>query len=80
MFYISQYFQVALGYSPIRSGVSILPILVTQTAASFVAVSRNHSPSFSTVLNLDFQGMIVSRTGRYRVQRYFRLKNGRFIS
>ncbi|KAF8520350.1 MFS general substrate transporter [Hysterangium stoloniferum] len=43
LFYISQFFQVALGYSPIRSGISIFPILVAQTIVSFasgVAISR----------------------------------------
>ncbi|KIJ39865.1 hypothetical protein M422DRAFT_174487 [Sphaerobolus stellatus SS14] len=37
MFYIPQFFQVALGYSPIRSGIFTLPVLVSQTVASFCA-------------------------------------------
>ncbi|THH27805.1 hypothetical protein EUX98_g6383 [Antrodiella citrinella] len=37
LFYIPQFFQVALAYSPIRSGIFLLPVLVTQTLASFIA-------------------------------------------
>ena len=38
LFYLPQYFQVALGYSAVRSGVFLLPVLVSQTLASFVSV------------------------------------------
>ena len=38
LYYLPQFFQVALGYSPIRSGVFLLPVLVSQTIASFIAV------------------------------------------
>ncbi|TFY63661.1 hypothetical protein EVJ58_g3123 [Rhodofomes roseus] len=37
LFYLPQFFQVALGYSPIRSGVFLFPVLVSQTTASFIA-------------------------------------------
>ncbi|KIJ18330.1 hypothetical protein PAXINDRAFT_71564, partial [Paxillus involutus ATCC 200175] len=50
LYYLPQFFQVALGYSPIRSGVFLLPVLVSQSFASWVTAS----------------GMAVSRTGRYR--------------
>ena len=39
LFYLPQFFQVALAYTPIRSGIFLLPVLVSQTVASFVAVS-----------------------------------------
>ena len=39
LFYLPQYFQVALGYSAVRSGVFLLPMLVSQTLASFISVS-----------------------------------------
>ena len=39
LFYLPQFFQVALAYSPIRSGVFLLPALVTQTVGSFISVS-----------------------------------------
>ncbi|RPD57343.1 MFS general substrate transporter [Lentinus tigrinus ALCF2SS1-6] len=37
MFYLPQYFQVALNYSAVRSGVFLLPVLVSQTLASFIS-------------------------------------------
>ncbi|RDX47549.1 MFS general substrate transporter [Lentinus brumalis] len=37
LFYLPQYFQVALGYSAVRSGVFLLPVLVSQTLASFIS-------------------------------------------
>ncbi|EJC99877.1 MFS general substrate transporter [Fomitiporia mediterranea MF3/22] len=37
LYYLPQFFQIALGYSPIRSGVFLLPVLVSQTLASFIA-------------------------------------------
>jgi len=43
LYYLPQIFQVALGYSPIRAAVFLLPVLVSQTISSFlagVAVSR----------------------------------------
>lgn len=39
MFYLPQFFQVALGYSPTRSGVFLIPVLVSVTIASFISVS-----------------------------------------
>ncbi|KAI0757530.1 MFS general substrate transporter [Daedaleopsis nitida] len=37
LFYLPQYFQVALSYSAVRSGVFLLPVLVSQTIASFIS-------------------------------------------
>ncbi|KAI0359234.1 MFS general substrate transporter [Trametes cingulata] len=37
LFYLPQYFQVGLGYSAIRSGIFLLPVLVSQTLASFIS-------------------------------------------
>jgi len=34
LFYLPQYFQIALGYSPIHSGIFLLPILVSQVLTS----------------------------------------------
>ncbi|KAH8110380.1 MFS general substrate transporter [Phellopilus nigrolimitatus] len=55
LYYLPQFFQVALGYSPIRSGVFLLPVLVSQTIASFVAgmmVSR--TGRYRTIIYLGF--------------------------
>lgn len=38
LFYLPQFFQVALGYSPIRSGIFLFPVLVSQTLMSAIAV------------------------------------------
>jgi hypothetical protein len=38
LFYLPQFFQIALGYSPIQSGVFLLPVLVTQTLSNFITV------------------------------------------
>ena len=38
LFYLPQFFQVALGYSPIQSGVFLLPVLVSQSFASWTTV------------------------------------------
>ncbi|KAF9238663.1 MFS general substrate transporter [Melanogaster broomeanus] len=37
LYYLSQFFQVALGYSPIQSGIFSLPLLVTQVLLNWVA-------------------------------------------
>ncbi|KAI0733738.1 major facilitator superfamily domain-containing protein [Fomitopsis betulina] len=37
LFYLPQFFQVALGYSPIRSGIFLFPVLVSQTLMSALA-------------------------------------------
>ncbi|KAL4249176.1 MFS transporter superfamily protein [Abortiporus biennis] len=55
LFYLPQFFQVALGYSPIRSGVFLFPVLVSQTLASFIAgqiVSR--TGHYRTTIHLGF--------------------------
>ena len=39
LFYLPQYFQIALSYSAVRSGVFLLPVLISQTLASFISVS-----------------------------------------
>lgn len=67
LYYLPQFFQVALAYSPIRSGVFLLPVLVSQTVASFVAVCNFlYTIPWSTNV-LRNKGQIISKTGRYRV-------------
>lgn len=39
LYYIPQFFEISLGYNPLRAGVFLLPILVSQTLASFISVS-----------------------------------------
>lgn len=38
LYYLPQFFQVVLGYSPIRAGVFLIPVLVSQMVASWIAV------------------------------------------
>ncbi|KAJ3550297.1 hypothetical protein NM688_g5094 [Phlebia brevispora] len=55
LYYLPQYFQVALAFSPIKSGLFLLPVLVSQTAASFIAgqiVSR--TGRYRTVIHVGF--------------------------
>ncbi|KAI0821204.1 major facilitator superfamily domain-containing protein [Irpex lacteus] len=55
LFYLPQFFQVGLGYSPIRSGIFLLPVLVSQTMASLVAgqiISR--TGRYRTVIHVGF--------------------------
>ncbi|EEB94888.1 hypothetical protein MPER_06227, partial [Moniliophthora perniciosa FA553] len=37
LYYLPQFFQVVLGYSPIRGGLLLIPILISQMVASWVA-------------------------------------------
>lgn len=46
LYYLPQFFQVALGYSPIRAAVFLLPVLVSQTISSFLAVSTTFMSTF----------------------------------
>lgn len=52
LFYLPQFFQVALGYSPIRSGVFLFPVLVSQTLASFISVRHSVDRSVRTVVDI----------------------------
>ncbi|KAJ8490086.1 hypothetical protein ONZ45_g13337 [Pleurotus djamor] len=48
LYYLPQYFQVVLGFSPIRAGVFLIPVLTAE------------------YMSHNAQGVVVSRTGRYR--------------
>lgn len=65
LFYIPQFFQVALGYSPIRAGVFLLPVLVSQTAASFISVSfmTNSNHFFVEPDSLSRESLLVELDG-----------------
>lgn len=39
MFYLPQFFQVALNYTPIHAGLFLIPVLGGQVVVSWVAVS-----------------------------------------
>ncbi|KAK7439541.1 hypothetical protein VKT23_017469 [Stygiomarasmius scandens] len=37
VYYIPQFFQVALGYTPLRAGLFLIPVVISQMAASWIA-------------------------------------------
>lgn len=65
LYYLPQFFQVILGYTPIRAGIFLIPLLVSQMLSSWISVSsfKISRGNFSHIE----QGVLVSRTGKYRV-------------
>ncbi|KAF9238661.1 MFS general substrate transporter [Melanogaster broomeanus] len=60
-YYLSQFFQVALGYSPIQSGVFSLPVLLTQVVQNWVAgVIVSRTGRYRTIV---YTGFSVSAVG-----------------
>ncbi|KAL0952039.1 hypothetical protein HGRIS_008681 [Hohenbuehelia grisea] len=55
LYYLPQYFQVVLGYSPIRAGIFLIPVLVSQMVASWVSgVIVSKTGHFRTIIYLGF--------------------------
>ncbi|KAF8878958.1 major facilitator superfamily domain-containing protein, partial [Infundibulicybe gibba] len=55
LYYLPQFFQVALGYTPIRAGVFLIPVLVSQMVVSWTAVrSSSLIGLFITIIHLGF--------------------------
>ncbi|KIJ64372.1 hypothetical protein HYDPIDRAFT_133160 [Hydnomerulius pinastri MD-312] len=55
LYYLPQFFQVALGYSPIRSGVFLLPVLVSQSLASWIAgMTVSRTGRYRTIVYVGF--------------------------
>ncbi|KAJ6582971.1 major facilitator superfamily domain-containing protein [Mycena vulgaris] len=55
LYYLPQFFQVALGYDPLHAGIFLVPLLVTQIVASWVSgmlVSR--TGRYRTIIHLGF--------------------------
>ncbi|KAJ7185843.1 MFS general substrate transporter [Mycena filopes] len=55
LYYLPQFFQVALGYDPLHAGLFLVPLLVTQILASWVAgmmVSR--TGRYRTIIHMGF--------------------------
>ncbi|KAF7353979.1 MFS drug transporter [Mycena venus] len=55
LYYLPQFFQVALGYDPLHAGLFLIPVLVMQIAASWISgmlVSR--TGRYRTIINLGF--------------------------
>ncbi|KAG7091549.1 hypothetical protein E1B28_010578 [Marasmius oreades] len=61
LYYLPQYFQVVSGYSPIHAGLFLIPVLISQMAASWIAgllVSR--TGRYRTIVNLGFALLAIS--------------------
>jgi len=55
LYYLPQYFQVVLGYSPIRAGIFLIPFLVTQLLASWISgMIVSKTGHYRTIIYLGF--------------------------
>ncbi|GAW01212.1 MFS general substrate transporter [Lentinula edodes] len=61
LYYIPQFFQAGLGYSPIRAGLFLIPLLVGQTAFSWVAgMLVSHTGRYRTIVYTGFAFIAIS--------------------
>ena len=58
-FFLSQYIQNVMGYSPIKTGVAFLPFCVAGAAVSVTSPSKRWPTAVSTVMT--FQPFCASR-------------------
>ncbi|KAF8878963.1 major facilitator superfamily domain-containing protein [Infundibulicybe gibba] len=55
LYYLPQFFQVALGYSPIRAGVFLIPMLVGRMVVGWIAgVIVSHTGKYRAIIHLGF--------------------------
>ncbi|KIJ64377.1 hypothetical protein HYDPIDRAFT_175698 [Hydnomerulius pinastri MD-312] len=55
LYYLPQFFQVALGYSPIRSGIFLLPVLISQSFASWITgITVSRTGRYRTIVYVGF--------------------------
>ncbi|KAJ3814942.1 MFS general substrate transporter [Lentinula aff. lateritia] len=61
LYYIPQFFQAGLGYSPVRAGLFLIPLLVGQTAFSWVAgMLVSHTGRYRTIVYTGFAFIAIS--------------------
>ncbi|KAJ3995954.1 MFS general substrate transporter [Lentinula boryana] len=61
LYYIPQFFQAGLGYSPIRAGLFLIPLLVGQTAFSWIAgMLVSHTGRYRTIVYTGFACIAIS--------------------
>ncbi|KAJ4475264.1 major facilitator superfamily domain-containing protein [Lentinula edodes] len=61
LYYIPQFFQAGLGYSPIRAGLFLIPLLVGQTAFSWVAgMLVSYTGRYRTIVYTGFAFIAIS--------------------
>lgn len=55
LYYLPQNFQVGLGYTPIRAGIFLIPLLVSQMLASWISgVVVSRTGKYRTIIHLGF--------------------------
>ncbi|KAF8551553.1 MFS general substrate transporter [Imleria badia] len=55
LYYLPQFFEVVLGYSPIQSGVFLLPVLISQSFASWIAgMAVSRTGKYRTIVYVGF--------------------------
>ncbi|KAF7326111.1 MFS drug transporter [Mycena kentingensis (nom. inval.)] len=55
LYYLPQFFQVALGYDPLHAGLFLVPLLVTQIAASWIAgMLVSKTGRYRAIINIGF--------------------------
>ncbi|KAF8058526.1 major facilitator superfamily domain-containing protein [Lyophyllum atratum] len=55
LYYLPQFFQVGLGYTPIRAGIFLIPLLVSQMIASWISgVIVSRTGRYRTIIYLGF--------------------------
>ncbi|KAL0575836.1 hypothetical protein V5O48_006126 [Marasmius crinis-equi] len=66
LYYLPQYFQAVLGYSPIRGGIFLIPVVISQMVASWISglivsrTGRYREVSFKTIVNSGFALLAIS--------------------
>ncbi|KAF9463988.1 major facilitator superfamily domain-containing protein [Collybia nuda] len=55
LYYLPQFFQIVLGYTPIRAGIFLIPVLVSQMVASWISgVIVSRTGRYRTIIHLGF--------------------------
>ncbi|TFK32430.1 major facilitator superfamily domain-containing protein [Crucibulum laeve] len=55
LYYLPQFFQVVLGYDPIRAGIFLIPVLVSQMVATWIAgIIVSHTGRYRIIIYLGF--------------------------
>ncbi|RDB20605.1 Efflux pump FUS6 [Hypsizygus marmoreus] len=61
LYYLPQFFQVVLGYTPIRAGIFLIPLLISQMVGSWVSgVIVSRTGRYRTIIHLGFATWAVA--------------------
>lgn len=67
IYYIPTFYQLVHGYSPTKSGALLLPVTLTQSASNPLNMKASAN-QYAKALFSTLSGLIVHKTGRYRVK------------